>query len=371
MTQFTNQQKERALRLIVRFESGSEAGNPAAVAVLNDGAGISYGAFQFTHRSGLLAECVGRYLDLGGSAGGEILRRYLPSLRRRGPANVSKLAADRTLIAALRLAGTSPEMQRAQRDIAERRLLAPAVAEACRLGFATALGLAVVLDSITHGSWERISEKAGIDNRTEPEADRIIRYLETRQRWLLSSKRLRPTVYRTAALLGFARLGNLELNPRFSPRPKPSLPEIENSSAAVASPESAELPAASGGNFPPDSAAIQPATADEVPAGPQTTQQPMKILRAADRAASEIEGAFAPFDRADRLIEGVLRRSSRLRSAVAAAAASIWQALWAAIGFFAGLPTWIWLAVAIICLAITLFYLYRQIVPARLSEGKQ
>jgi hypothetical protein len=262
-------------------------------------------------------------------------------------------------------------MQRAQRDIAERRLLAPAVAEAGRLGFATALGLAVVLDSITHGSWERISEKAGIDNRTEPEADRIIRYLETRQRWLLSSKRLRPTVYRTATLLGFAKLGNLELNPRFSPRPKPSLPEIENSSAAVASPESAELPAASGGNFPPDSAAIQPATADEVPAGPQTTQQPMKILRAADRAASEIEGAFAPFDRADRLIEGVLRRSSRLRSAVAAAAASIWQALWAAIGFFAGLPKWIWLAVAIICLAITLFYLYRQIVPARLSEGKQ
>ncbi|MCV4860724.1 hypothetical protein OFB63_32245, partial [Escherichia coli] len=81
---------------------------------------------------------------------------------------------------------------------------------------------AVVLDSITHGSWERIAAKAGIADRQQPERQRIIRYLETRQRWLLSSKRLRRTVYRTAALLEFARSGNLGLEPRFRRAEKPN-----------------------------------------------------------------------------------------------------------------------------------------------------
>ncbi|MCV4614446.1 hypothetical protein OFM04_31600, partial [Escherichia coli] len=69
MTTFSDVQKNRALALVRRFESGRESGNYSAVAVLDDGAGISYGAFQFTHRSGLLAETVERYLMLGGTTG--------------------------------------------------------------------------------------------------------------------------------------------------------------------------------------------------------------------------------------------------------------------------------------------------------------
>ncbi|MCV5943002.1 chitosanase, partial [Escherichia coli] len=77
--------------------------------------------------------------------------------RRLGPATIRKTAADQRFREALREAGETPEMRQAQQDVADKKLLAPAIAQCERLGFRSALGLAVVLDSITHGSWERIA----------------------------------------------------------------------------------------------------------------------------------------------------------------------------------------------------------------------
>ncbi|MFH4285212.1 hypothetical protein WAJ30_22755, partial [Acinetobacter baumannii] len=78
---------------------------------------ISYGAFQFTHRSGLLAETVERYLMLGGTTGAGVFRQMLPMLRRLGPATIRKTAADQRFREALREAGETPEMRQAQQDV--------------------------------------------------------------------------------------------------------------------------------------------------------------------------------------------------------------------------------------------------------------
>lgn len=361
MTTFSMQQRERALRLVRRFESGSADGDYTAVAVLNDGAGVSYGAFQFTHRSGLLAEVIERYLSLsGGGKRSEYFRRILPTLRRRGPATIRKTAADREFRHALAVAGLEPEMQRAQREIAEARLIGPAAAECGRIGFATALGLAVVLDSITHGSWEKIAAKTDVADRERPERERIIRYLEARQKWLLSSRRLRPTVYRTATLLEYARKGNLELDPRFrNSKPDSASPE-QNSSAAVSRRETAALPEINGGISTENSAASANTSAEKSDADPPEASRPMSISFAAESAARGLETAFDGFDRADRLIDGLSRRSERLRTLWAAAIAGLWQTVWAIFGFFAGLPLIVWLVVAVICAAITIACLLRH-----------
>jgi hypothetical protein len=374
MTTFSDVQKNRALALVRRFESGRESGNYSAVAVLDDGAGISYGAFQFTHRSGLLAETVERYLMLGGTTGAGVFRQMLPMLRRLGPATIRKTAADQRFREALREAGETPEMRQAQQDVADKKLLAPAIAQCERLGFRSALGLAVVLDSITHGSWERIAAKAGIADRQQPERQRIIRYLETRQRWLLSSRRLRRTVYRTAALLEFARSGNLGLEPRFrrAEKPNPSSSSLSaDSSAAATLPQKPQPSGQAGGETAEHSAAPAATAADDVSAVPLSVRRPMDISLAAESAARGLETAFERFDRADRLIDGIAQRSSRLRSLWAAVIGSIWQTLWALIGFFAGLPAGVWLVVAIICAAITLAFLLRQAKPVNLPKERQ
>ena len=60
---------EKAMAIVSIFETGKPRGNYAALAVLNDGAGISYGIKQFTHRSGSLLQVVEKYLATDATAG--------------------------------------------------------------------------------------------------------------------------------------------------------------------------------------------------------------------------------------------------------------------------------------------------------------
>src|SRR5687768_4871313 len=53
---------KKAMAIVSIFETGKPRGNYATVAVLNDGAGISYGIKQFTHRSGSLLQVIEKYL---------------------------------------------------------------------------------------------------------------------------------------------------------------------------------------------------------------------------------------------------------------------------------------------------------------------
>ncbi len=61
----------KAMAIVSIFETGKPHGNYAALVVLNDGAGISYGIKQFTHRSGSLLQVVEKYLATDATAGRE------------------------------------------------------------------------------------------------------------------------------------------------------------------------------------------------------------------------------------------------------------------------------------------------------------
>ena len=113
----------KALAIVNIFETGKPFGEFAAVAILNDGAGISYGISQFTHRSGSLAAVVERYLELDGAVGRFVLENALPNLRRKEPVVIRAYSKDERVKKALRAAAVTREMRIAQSQIAFEKYL--------------------------------------------------------------------------------------------------------------------------------------------------------------------------------------------------------------------------------------------------------
>ena len=74
------------------------------------------------------------------------------------------------------------------------------------------------------------------------------------------------------------------------------------------------------------------------------------------------------FDRVEETINGVVTRTDAAKSLWTTVVGTLWQAVWAAAGFVAGLPHEVWITVAIICGVLTLFYLYRQIALGKIRE---
>ncbi len=91
---FTEKDKLKALAIVHVFETSNPFGDYAACVVLNDGAGVSYGINQFTHRSGSLAAVVREYLGRGGQIGRDRLIATLPQLGRKTVAAINDVGAD-------------------------------------------------------------------------------------------------------------------------------------------------------------------------------------------------------------------------------------------------------------------------------------
>ena len=89
------------------------------------------------------------------------------------------------------------------------------------------------------------------------------------------------------------------------------------------------------------------------------------------RVERGFERAAESFDRVERIGLGAANRTDRAKSLWATVAGTVWQTLWAAVGFLAGLPREVWLVVAVIAAVFTLAYLYRQITLGRLRELKE
>src|SRR5688572_22144365 len=117
-TNFGERDIEKAEAIVRIFETGGPLGDPTAVAVLNDGAGVSYGVKQFTHRSGSLLQVAEAYLAIGGAVARDVIVDRLPSLSKRTKAAIEKLAADEQFKKSLRAAGLTHEMREAQRAVA-------------------------------------------------------------------------------------------------------------------------------------------------------------------------------------------------------------------------------------------------------------
>jgi len=349
---YTETDKIKALAIVSIFETSRPLSDFAACVVLNDGAGISYGICQFTHRSGALAAVVERYLQNGGKIGTAVLSGALLQLSRTTRSAIDLTANDAAVKTALKAAAASSEMRDAQLTVAFDRYLKPAADICVKRGFMSALSLAVVYDSIVHGSFEKIAALADKLSSNAAEKMWITTYVRRRHAWLGSIKRLSSTTYRTKFFLGQIAVSNWDLK----------MPVAVNGYRLTGDIISAltTLPAAARPNSDQprsQAASAQPQQPAEI-ALPET-RPPADIIHAADEAFERVESA----------VNGIASRTDRAKSLWATIAGTLWQTIWAAIGLIAGVPREIWIVAAVIVAVLTVIYLYRQHVLGRIRES--
>jgi chitosanase len=195
----TELQKRTAQSIINIFETSKVTGDYAKVVFfVNDPGGLTYGKSQTTIMSGNLFLLIKAYCEDEDAQFADELRPYLQRLEARDP----RLNKDMTLRNLLREAGSSdPVMWKVQDEFFDRVYWNPAIQLANRDRISTALGTAVVYDSVVHGSWRsRRDETIRIFGTADAigEKEWIKNYVEVRYKWLVNhSNRILPlTVYR-------------------------------------------------------------------------------------------------------------------------------------------------------------------------------
>ena len=338
----------KASAIVNIFETGKPQGNYSAIAVLNDGAGVSYGIKQFTHRSGSLLQVVEKYLATDASAGRETLQARLPILRRSTKLAIDTLAGDARFKEALKSAAATDEMRSAQDVIATERYMKAAIDECEAFGFTLPLSLAVVYDSIVHGSWRTLAEHLG---KVRDEKTWIKRYVEHRHEWLKGIARLRTTTYRTSFFLKEIARGNWQLE----------LPM--NVHGHLLKTSDLQQPVETPPTIQPEP--DQKSRDAKVVAAPTTKADAAKAV---DALESKVKEIAARVDQAERIITATTTRTDKAKSLWATIAGTLWQMLWAIGGFFAGVPREVWLVVAIIAAVLVALFIYRQIALGKLRE---
>ncbi len=209
--------KLTALAIVHIFEASKPFGAFDAYVVLPDGAGVSYGVSQFTHRAGSLAAVIVNYLSAGGSVGADYFKQILPVLKQKGEGAIKQLAADKKFKHFLQLAAETDEMRAAQVDVATEKYLQPAI-DACEGSrFVLPMSLAVVYDSINQGSFALIRDRVRIAKGAKSDLDFekawITQYVQKRDSWLENhpKKILQSTDYRTDFFLAQIARGNWDL----------------------------------------------------------------------------------------------------------------------------------------------------------------
>ncbi|MEO5858669.1 MAG: chitosanase [Pyrinomonadaceae bacterium] len=351
----------KAMAIVSVFETGKPNGGYAAIAVLNDGAGISYGIKQFTHRSGSLRQVTEKYLASGATTGRQTIESRLPILARTTKLAIDKLAGDDRFKLALKEAAATPEMRAAQDGIATERYMNAAVAECRAFGFMLPLSLAVVYDSMVHGSWRSLAEHLGL---VRDEKTWIKGYVEHRHEWLKSIPRLRTTTYRTTFFAKEIDRGNWQLK----------LPMYAHGYLLKASdfPEAAtpQPPAKTPPDPPPGS---DPKGRDAQVAAPtlngdMDSEGRGDSAKAIDSLEHRVNAIASRVDQAERIVVTTSTRTDKAKSLWATIAGTMWQMVWAIGGFVAGVPREVWFVVAIIAGVLVGLFIYRQITLGKLRE---
>src|SRR5690606_18135292 len=99
------------------------------------------------------------YLATKAWAGRDTIKSRLPLLKRTTKLAIDALAGDERFKQALKEAATTDEMRAAQDAVATERYMAKALSECRALGLTLPLSLAVVYDSVVHGSWLSLSSQ--------------------------------------------------------------------------------------------------------------------------------------------------------------------------------------------------------------------
>ncbi len=209
----TDEQEQTAKAIVNVFETGRVRGDYANVTLIpGDSGQLTYGRTQTTLASGGLHELIRAYTSAPGAVFRSDLEPFLGALEARDPALNDNLYF-RNLLSA---AADDPVMRRTQDDFFDRTKWRPANQAAARDGIVSALGTAVVYDSVVHGSWQtlraRANTVAGLATAIGERAW-IMAYVRERRAWLAGNRRadLRRTVYRMDAFLGMLDGGDWDL----------------------------------------------------------------------------------------------------------------------------------------------------------------
>lgn len=374
-----NENKVKKAAAIIRiFETGRPFGGYDAVAVLNDGAGISYGIAQFTHRSGSLYEVVDLYLKSGGMTGRLILKGNLPKLMSRSADAIKELSQNDDLISALRAAAETREMIAAQDRVFREKYMSSALAACEGSSFDLPLSLAVVYDSMVHGSYAMIRDRIPAANRSYPgyEERWIAAYVRERHRWLISIPRLRKTAYRTAFFLEQIRNNNWELDlpvivNGFKLEDRHIEPAVEQ--AAVNKDISAVGPSEKSATsfkhmpFASNKIRLSAVTEPTITQPPDAGRKP-DLYSKLDELEAKVNEAAAVYDRVEAVLLTVLRRTDSAKSLWTMVAGTFWQSAWAVSSFALGLPKEVWFGAALLAGVLMAVYLYRQFALGRIRE---
>lgn len=226
----TVEDARRIKSIVSVFETGKAQGDPAAVVVLPDGAGISYGLHQATDRAGSLDEIVSRYIDRKGIYAPQ-LAPFVGELERDASAYAEHPfpAWLQGLMATLAEAGRrDPLMLEVQHEVFDEHYWQPAKRQSLEMELATPLGWGLVYDSCIHsgprGVWRirrkfrEVPPSRGGDEKAWCRA-----YAMARFKWL--GNHHKPIVRRTRVRMReFIRLmdeDNWNLEPPFTIRGVP------------------------------------------------------------------------------------------------------------------------------------------------------
>lgn len=215
---------------IVSLHETGRLPSPAAystVAILRDGAGISYGKHQSTDRSDSLDAIVYRYCDKGGLWTAQIIP-FLSKLRndvstRIDPENPPQWTKD--LMSLLAEAGKDPLMQEAQDEVFDEGYWTPAVQKCTAMKLSTPLAHLAVYDTCIQSGPGRVDSLRNNFREVPPsrggeEQSWVQAFLLARRNWLRASSNplVRRSVYRVDAMLGLVSTGNWDLSTPFSYR---------------------------------------------------------------------------------------------------------------------------------------------------------
>ncbi len=360
---FTDTDKLKALAIINVFETSRPFGDYAACVVLNDGAGISYGINQFTHRSGSLLAVVERFLKIGGKIGSATMIDCLPDLRRHTASAIVFLTTNERLKSALKAAAVTREMKAAQTAVAFELYLMPVIVACQRRGYVEPLSLAVLYDSIVHGSFARIAR--GVRSNQDDERAWITEYVRRRDAWLASFPRLASTRYRTRFFLNQIAISNwtlrLPLNVhgvRLTDQTFERLTAVEPTVTPTALQPTDSVPPK-----PTETSALIPQAQP-----PMATESTLSIF---ESVGETVASASDRLDRIENTVNAVTSRKDAAKSLWTTVLGTFWQVVWAIFGFVAGLPKIVWITVAALAAILMLAYLYRQIELGRIREHKE
>jgi chitosanase len=210
----TELQKKIAQAIVNIFETGTVEGDYANVtSVKGDLGGLTYGRSQTTLMSGNLFTLIKMYCDANQAEFADDLRPYLDELKAK---DIS-LNNNQTLHNLLRKAGRELIMEKTQDTFFDEVYWQPAVTSANKINVQTALGMAVVFDSIVHGSWSRRRNDTNTKFGSLSELGEkkwIKHYVDVRREWLKNSNPstlLPKTVYRMDALKDLINNNNWDL----------------------------------------------------------------------------------------------------------------------------------------------------------------